>query len=81
MNAELIMFTDDLDANRAALADGVVGVRCTSVGPLEADDVGVVRNPVLGLYVSSVEKYENGAKNMYVKRVPGKPAVGFIRVR
>lgn len=81
----------NLQHNRAALAEGVDGVKCMAVGKAEelVPNLSEIKTelfrrphmwPIYGI-CGSAELYEDGALNIYVK-VPGdQVAKGFIRVR
>lgn len=88
MSADGIVFSDDKSKNRSLLTDGVQGISCIYVGPVEDaptqdykvwEQVYSLLQP--GQFVSSVEVYANGAINAYVKQQGGKPALGFVRYR
>ena len=68
--------------NRELLREGVVGVTCTYAGEPQ-DGLLSLAIPFLPTmsFISSVEVYENGAINAYVRVQGGKRAMGFIRLR
>jgi len=82
MSGKFIQFIDDKSANRQALADGVRGLKCIEVRPVTWDEEMALLESVTvpGAWVSSVEVYDNGSMNAYVRTGPG-PAVGFVQVR
>ena len=83
---EMILFTDDLAANRAALADGVAGITCTYVGSVADSPMGKIDRTGAELaepwngYMSSVECYANGAYNVHIRNNYDKH-IGFVKVR
>ena len=81
---EMILFTNNLAANCAALADGVAGETCTYAGMLHNSPIPAVVQEVASWrctgYLSSVECYANGAYNVHVRDEHDKH-VGFVRVR
>jgi hypothetical protein len=86
---EMILFTDNLAANRVALADGVTGETCTYAGgitasPLTAGERQIATDTAPAVpvaYLSSVECYANGAHNVYVRDHHTEMVIGFVRVR
>jgi hypothetical protein len=68
--------------NRSALAEGVKGIKCTHVGSYSdlleegaltlsqiqtLDSVGNVLSRSVGVEMGTIEVYENGAMNVYLK--------------
>ena len=86
MNFEMVLFTADQAANRAALADGVAGVECTYVGaiadsPMTPDERQITDETApRNCYASSVECYANGARNVHIRGSYDKH-IGFVKVR
>lgn len=76
---------NNLQYNREMLRDGVVGVHCVNTDMdsfLATEEWALIQQlvPKAGA-PGTVERYENGAKNMFFRIVPGDPADGFVKVR
>jgi hypothetical protein len=79
--ATYIRFTDDKEANRNALAEGVRGIACVYAGKPREQDWAIISEddaPELGV-ISSVEVYQSGAVNAFVASYGQR--IGFIRYR
>lgn len=74
----------DADAclhNGKLLAEGLRGVECSYVGECTiGENIDYRQFAPWGCYLSSVERYANGAKNFFVKNREDK-IVGYIIVR
>lgn len=70
------------DANCAILADGVKGLGCIDIrkpSRYEIDEYAFVI-PVRSI-MSSVEVFEDGSMNIFVRDPDGKQTIGVVRVR
>jgi len=89
VNAEQID-PEDLAYNRHLLTDGVCGVKCVEAGRIDLltpDQAGEAQSMLEEIIINgnifqgSVEIYENGAVNIFVRRHGLGHAIGVIRLR
>ena len=67
--------------NRALLADGVKGVECTDVrSATSGETMDYMQFCPWGTHFGTVEVYENGARNMFVRNDEEK-VIGVFRTR
>lgn len=86
MDFEMVNFSCSCFWNREQLADGVTGVTCTYVGPMDGSSIDNDIQTITGTCIppttriSSVECYANGAINAFV-RDTDEHTLGFVKVR
>lgn len=78
----LITFVEDMKQNIDSRLEGVIGVTCIHWGSIPIDYIDRYCG-MLGPdeHFSSVEIYENGAFNLFIKYFKSKDAHKFLRVR
>jgi len=70
------------DHNLDLLREGVVGLKCTSVGEHTKEEEDMIKHKLTSNErISSVERYEGDNKNFFIRQKNTGELIGLIRVR
>jgi|WetSurSiteA1Bulk_404760.scaffolds.fasta_scaffold10325_3 hypothetical protein len=69
--------------NISILADGVRGVECLFANrePTRGERLDYTQFAPDGSFISTVEEYKNGAKNLHIRSISGWKHIGVITIR
>ena len=73
---------EERNYNLDLLREGVVYLRCTSVGEHTQEEEAMIRHKLTSNQrISSVERYEGGSANFFIRDKRSDQIVGLVRVR